>query len=739
MLIALEGIDGCGKSTLAKMLIDYLNSKGHDTVYLYEPTDGSEWGREIRTLAMSGKRPAPERELELFIKDRKYDVEHNIRPALKSGKIVVIDRYYLSSAAYQGARGIDLHEIIKINEEFAPRPDIAIVVDIDPDTALERVGIRGSERDDFEKKEYLEIVRKNYLEIARLYDFVKVIDGTPPVDKVFAELRSLIDELLTEHPQKTESSEPIALIFDIQDFIEDSIPLIDNSMLTVREKIGRGLEWRVVREEARLIVFVRPWYVQNRDINEFALGIEHDLNSTLESRGLNSKVKYILGSILEASHATPYDLYRVEYLAKRIEKHGSMNKIKAKILAAVLHENPIYMEDLETRYAMDTEIMAGLDSGCVDDLASKGYLIKDRSHMVFVGKDVHRWVENDVHDTTTATTVGTIGVSPKADKFMVFIDGTVKNFDPMVVLETLIWAEIPYKVAVPVTQRVISEFKDARFIPAKVLSYFVADQLRMFDNTGIYARRYRLFICSHEFVYLVYENGTKRPLTRKEIKMLCKQMAERTQMYITRSVFNDISSYVFDACRTLALGTVNISTGNLKSEHKFYINISTLEDMIATAMDGILPYYKDIISGKGPETIANHIIKMALEIIEREIKSINLAGDEGTGDITLDNETLSQALHAIKLVTDAILLKSGIMPVNSLKVNASVILSHRTQIMNSFSNRDLRFIRRVLAFAKGAGSISDICIQSEKHFPEGLKSRIVTVLATGKKVCNDLL
>ena len=95
VIVAVEGIDGAGKTTVARKVVEELRRRGYDAVYLKEPTE-SEWGKRIR----KERSLKPEEELELFLKDREWNVKHNILPALKAGKIVVMDRYYYSTVPY---------------------------------------------------------------------------------------------------------------------------------------------------------------------------------------------------------------------------------------------------------------------------------------------------------------------------------------------------------------------------------------------------------------------------------------------------------------------------------------------------------------------------------------------------------------------------------------------------------------------------------------------------------------
>src|SRR5688572_15418123 len=103
-LIALEGLDGCGKTTQAARIAEALHARGRDIVQTREPSEGP-MGRKIRELARAGERVPAERELQLFTDDRRDHVAQVIEPALAAGRWVITDRYYLSTVAYQGARG----------------------------------------------------------------------------------------------------------------------------------------------------------------------------------------------------------------------------------------------------------------------------------------------------------------------------------------------------------------------------------------------------------------------------------------------------------------------------------------------------------------------------------------------------------------------------------------------------------------------------------------------------------
>ncbi len=168
-LLALEGLDGCGKSTQVAALAAALRHAGHDVVVTREPTDGAV-GRRIRERARAGTRISPEEELDRFVEDRRAHVADVIRPALESRRVVVTDRYYLSSVAYQGARGLDAEVILAESEAEFPVPDLAILFEIEPALALERVGARGGAPEPaFEQLEFLERVAVNYRALNRGY------------------------------------------------------------------------------------------------------------------------------------------------------------------------------------------------------------------------------------------------------------------------------------------------------------------------------------------------------------------------------------------------------------------------------------------------------------------------------------------------------------------------------------------------------------------------------------------
>ncbi len=181
LLIVIEGIDGTGKSTQAKRLGDWFTANDREIVLSREPTAGP-WGKKLRESAATG-RLSPADELEYFLEDRRQHVEELIAPALAAGKVVILDRYYFSTMAYQGARGFNPAEIRQKNEIFAPVPDLLLIMDLDVDRALERIGARGDVANEFEKRENLERCRELFLSL-KDEPFARVIDSSGNLDEV---------------------------------------------------------------------------------------------------------------------------------------------------------------------------------------------------------------------------------------------------------------------------------------------------------------------------------------------------------------------------------------------------------------------------------------------------------------------------------------------------------------------------------------------------------------------------
>jgi dTMP kinase len=190
ILVAIEGIDGAGKTTQASLLQERLTGAGFDVVRTKEPTNGPH-GQRLRESAATGRMSATE-ELATFIEDRRQHVSELIEPSLRDGKIVIIDRYFLSTAAYQGARGLDPEGILRVNESFAPIPDRVFVLQISAAVAMERIAQRGDVGENhFEKHEALERSAEIFATINRPY--LVRIDGTLGREEIHREITRELD------------------------------------------------------------------------------------------------------------------------------------------------------------------------------------------------------------------------------------------------------------------------------------------------------------------------------------------------------------------------------------------------------------------------------------------------------------------------------------------------------------------------------------------------------------------
>jgi len=194
LLIVFEGIDGTGKTTQLTMLADKLTGMGCNVVATREPTDGK-YGQKIRQLYVDRNACSPEEELSLFIEDRKEHVNKVISPALASGKVVISDRYYLSTAAYQGAAGHDPEEILKQNEAFAPQPDLVLHLVVPISVGVHRIkNLRNETLNDFEKEESLKKVSRVFDSLDR--DYIKRVDATLKVEEVHECVMVHVQQLL---------------------------------------------------------------------------------------------------------------------------------------------------------------------------------------------------------------------------------------------------------------------------------------------------------------------------------------------------------------------------------------------------------------------------------------------------------------------------------------------------------------------------------------------------------------
>jgi len=195
MFIVFEGIDGCGKSTQAKLLAQYYKKNNKEIVETLEP-GATKAGQKLRELILTNKDIylQPESELLLFIADRIEHINSVILPALSENKIVISDRFIYSTIAYQvGGRGFDQGVIDYLNKFSTKglRPDKVFYIDLEPEKALARV----STKDKFEeeKVEFYHNVRNKYLDLSRTENNFYLIDGNKSIEDIHEEISGVLD------------------------------------------------------------------------------------------------------------------------------------------------------------------------------------------------------------------------------------------------------------------------------------------------------------------------------------------------------------------------------------------------------------------------------------------------------------------------------------------------------------------------------------------------------------------
>lgn len=171
VLIAFEGIDGSGKTTQILKVAESLKQHNYKVTVTHEPNHSSEWGQLIqKKVKKHREKVTPETELEWYLKDRKWDLENNILPALEKNHVVLVDRYFLSNAAYQGALKTFTLEFVLQQNSFARKPDLWIILDVCVQLGQTRLRTRNKQDtiDQLEKADYQEKVRRNYHQLARM-------------------------------------------------------------------------------------------------------------------------------------------------------------------------------------------------------------------------------------------------------------------------------------------------------------------------------------------------------------------------------------------------------------------------------------------------------------------------------------------------------------------------------------------------------------------------------------------
>ena len=200
MFICVEGIDGSGKTTQARCLVKALTARGYDAVYTTEPSRGI-YGRVIRDhLLQRSDRVPTVVEAVLFAVDRLHHLENEVKPVLKTGKVVVCDRYLYSSMAYQGAADVAAEWVEEINKH-ARKPDLAVYIDVPPEVVIRRIKRRKSVMETLQTQRK---VRKQYLKLVEQKQLVKV-DGNASTPKVAKAVATVVFGFLKASRSSVES------------------------------------------------------------------------------------------------------------------------------------------------------------------------------------------------------------------------------------------------------------------------------------------------------------------------------------------------------------------------------------------------------------------------------------------------------------------------------------------------------------------------------------------------------
>ena len=191
--IVFEGIDGAGLTTQTVLLEKYLKMKKYEVILTKEPTNNliggliraalrKEWSTSNRTLQL------------LFSADRAHHLEKEIIPALENGKIVISDRYFISTIAY-GMVELEKEWLKALNSQFL-LPDIIFIIDVPAEVAIERIRASRLGLELFEEKEKLNKIRNNFLELSKEYDNCFVVDGNRNIEEIHLKIVKVVEEKL---------------------------------------------------------------------------------------------------------------------------------------------------------------------------------------------------------------------------------------------------------------------------------------------------------------------------------------------------------------------------------------------------------------------------------------------------------------------------------------------------------------------------------------------------------------
>ena len=192
MFITIDGPDGSGKTTLARLLAVMLPTR-RITTYTAEPTD-TPLGQEIRRILKTGTKAEQRTLTKLFVQDRRTHLKNLVMPELAQGRIVVCDGYKYSTVCYQQLQGVNLKRLITINKDFIS-PDYAFILNTDDiDVLIRRITARGEQYDFFERRAYLTQMSEIYNRMGDYFpdENIVMLDAAQPLDVL---MKTILEQL----------------------------------------------------------------------------------------------------------------------------------------------------------------------------------------------------------------------------------------------------------------------------------------------------------------------------------------------------------------------------------------------------------------------------------------------------------------------------------------------------------------------------------------------------------------
>jgi len=209
MFIALEGIDGSGKSTQMQFIVEWLETHGvasKSILVTREHTYDGEYGKRIQRILLGEEAhfPTPRDLQELYVYDRKEHLEKTILPHLAKGGVVVCDRYFLSTIAYGGAGGVDYEDIMTMHRNILGKsfimPDVTFLIDVSAETSATRlIGRKKDRKPEYfdKKKAFLAKAAAEYRKRAQLFENIHIINGEGSPKEVFSRIRQILTSQLS--------------------------------------------------------------------------------------------------------------------------------------------------------------------------------------------------------------------------------------------------------------------------------------------------------------------------------------------------------------------------------------------------------------------------------------------------------------------------------------------------------------------------------------------------------------